>query len=761
MIDRIVKPDNHRPIAEVVLLKRFDRVLHYSVPEAFRDRLEPGMRVRVPFRTEWRTGIVIRRLRQTDVARVKPILDLPDSFPLLDRPMMALARWLAEYYVTGWGAAMKTILPPGLEIKAGRHYRMTEAGRKAVAGSFRAGDIGRQFLTALESAPRGLRLETLLNRIKTEKPSRRGERHRGSGPLSALVRKGWVEETQVLARRRSSSPEKETASRPPAPSVSPKPLSDPESAAASIPADLEPAVHSGRFAAIYLEGEPDRSRSAVTAVIVEMLRQSRAIIVLVPEIGRVSAWVERLRARVGDRVGVLHSGLSDRERRVEWEKARRGEVSIVVGTRLAVFAPMPNPGLIVVEDEQDPAYKQEESPRYHARDVAVLRATHHGALALLTGAAPSVETYANIQNGKYQAVPLNTQRAGLPMRPSVSIVNLADQPRGMFVSEELLAAVTARLYKKEPVVLLLNRRGFGTALYCRDCGVVVRCSRCHVATVYSKRTGRLSCPYCGTAADPPTACSNCRGTHLEILGAGTERVEEFFKTRFPTAGILRLDRDTVRPGDAAAAIDRLNRSEVDLIIGTQLLLSGPRMTRPGLIGLLLADGAFHLPDFRAGEQTFQLISRIMNFSGDGEVILQTYHPAHESIAWAVTGDPKEFYEKELAHRKALGYPPFVRLAAVTVKALNESKAEAAAQRLVEWLKRTVRSDDPRPGLQILGPAAAMRPRLRGKYRRQILIKAPDSRTLHEALASGLRAIRSESGRSNVWFEVDVDPQQIV
>jgi primosomal protein N' (replication factor Y) len=248
---------------------------------------------------------------------------------------------------------------------------------------------------------------------------------------------------------------------------------------------------------------------------------------------------------------------------------------------------------------------------------------------------------------------------------------------------------------------------------------------------------------------------------LEILGAGTERVEEFFKTRFPTAGILRLDRDTVRPGDAAAAIDRLNRSKVDLIIGTQLLLSGPRMTRPGLIGLLLADGAFHLPDFRAGEQTFQLISRIMNFSGDGEVILQTYHPAHESIAWAVTGDPKEFYEKELAHRKALGYPPFVRLAAVTVKALNESKAEAAAQRLVEWLKRTVRSDDPRPGLQILGPAAAMRPRLRGKYRRQILIKAPNSRTLHEVLASGLRAIRSESGRSNVWFEVDVDPQQIV
>ena len=751
------KPDSLRPIAEVVLLKHLDRVFHYSVPEALRDRLGPGMRVIVPFRTEWRTGIVTRRLRQADVAQVKPILDLPDPAPLLDRPMMALARWLAEYYVTGWGIAMKAILPPGLEMKAGRHYRMTEAGRKAIADSARKGDAGRQILTALDGAPRGLRLEALLARIKTEKPSRRGERHRASGPLSALVRKGWIEETRVLPRRRSLISGSDSVPQTPAPPVPPKPLSDPEGEAASLPAALDQAVCSGRFAAVCLEGEPERSRSAVTAVILETIRRGRSVIVLVPEIGRVSGWTERLRNRVGGAVGILHSGLPDRQRRAEWERARRGEVSVVVGTRLAVFAPVPNPGLIVVEDEHDPAYKQEESPRYHARDVAVLRAAHHGALVLLTGASPSVETYANIQNGKYQAVHLNDPR---PDRPTVRIVNLADQPRGAFVSDELLAAVTARLDKKEPVVLLLNRRGFGTALYCRDCGAVVRCSRCQVATVYSKRSGRLSCPYCGTAADPPTACPGCRGTHLEVLGVGTERVEEFFIARFPSARIVRLDRDTARPGDAAAVVGRLNRSEVDLIIGTQLLLSGPRPARPGLIGLLLADGAFHLPDFRAGEQTFQLISRILNFSGGGEVILQTYHPTHESIAWAVTGDPREFYEKELAQRRALGYPPFVRLAAVTVKALNESRAEAAAEQLAERLKQAVRSDGPRPGLQILGPAAAMRPRLRGKYRRQILIKAPDSRTLHEALQSALRSVRSAPGRSGVWYEVDIDPLRI-
>jgi primosomal protein N' (replication factor Y) len=523
-----------------------------------------------------------------------------------------------------------------------------------------------------------------------------------------------------------------------------------------MPIELEQAVHSGRFSAVCLEGDSERSRPAVTAAILETVRRGRSAIVLVPEIGRVSDWAERLKTQAGDAVGILHSGLSDRDRRAIWDRIRRGDVSIVVGTRLAVFAPVPNLGLIVVEDEQDPAFKQEESPRYHARDVAVLRAAHHGALALLTGASPSVETCANIQNGKYRAVPMNDSAPGRAAPSAVRIIDLTGLPWGTFVSDEFLAAVTARIEQKEPVVLFLNRRGFGTALYCRDCGAVVRCVRCRVATVYSKQTRQLNCPYCGTSAEPPTACPGCRGTHLEIVGAGTERVEEFFSARFPAARILRLDRDSVGPGDVAAAMERLNRSEIDLLIGTQLLLSGPRMTRPGLVGLLLADGALHLPDFRAGEQTFQLISRIRSFSAGGELILQTHHPAHESIAWAVSGDPKEFYERELALRKELGYPPFVRLASILIKAISESKADAVANRLAEQLKRTVGGT----GLQILGPAAAMRPRLRGKYRRQILVKAPDSRTLHEALQNALKAVRSEPGRSQVWLEVDVDPQRI-
>jgi len=753
MSDQKVERKDARPVAEVVLFKHLDRVFHYSVPEEFRDRLEPGMRVLVPFRNQWQTGFVTRRLHRADVAELKPILNLLDPIPLLDRSMMALARWLAEYYMTGWGVAMKTFLPPGLEVRVGSHYQITAAGRKAISESSRKEDSPRRILTVLEQSPRGLRLEALQGRATTGTPSRQS----GTGPLSrtlsALVRKGWVDETNVLPRPRLSRTPVVTSAAglrlPEGPIPTP----------ASLPDDLFQTAGSGRFETVCLEGSPERSRPEVLALISATIHRKQSVILLVPEIDRVSGWSARLENGLADMIGILHSGLSDRDRRLQWERIRRGDVSIVIGTRLAIFAPVLNLGLIVVEEEQDPAYKQPESPRYHARDVAVLRGAHHGALVLLTSTSPSVETYANIQGGKYRAVRLEGQRSGLTTPPAVRIVGMGGQSRGAFVSSELLAAVAERLEKREPVVLLLNRRGFGGALCCRDCGAVVRCPRCHVAMVYSKQSSQLTCHYCGTVTAPPPRCLQCRGTRLEIVGAGTEQAEEFFGGKFPSARIARLDRDTVRANAVSSAIERLNRSEIDLVIGTQLLLTGPRVTRPGLIGLLQADGAFQLPDFRAGEQTFQLVRRVLNFSSGGEVILQTFHPAHEAIAWAMTGDPREFYEKELAQRKALGYPPFARLAVVTVKSLSESRAQAVAQRLGEAIKRTVRWDDSRP-VQILGPAAAMRPRLHGKVRCQILIKAPNSRVLHEALRAGLSAVRTGSERAQVWFEVDVDPQRI-
>jgi primosomal protein N' (replication factor Y) (superfamily II helicase) len=754
------------PVAEVVLLRHFDRVFHYFVPEDIRDKLRPGMRVLVPFRNEWRTGIVTRRLRQADAApvKLKPILELLDSSPLLDRPMMALTRWLSDYYLTGWGLAMKTVLPPGLELKVSRLFRITEAGRRASEKSGHRGGPGWNLLKQLSGAPRGLRLETLIRRPAGRTPAYRARpdrRRRSSGVLAALIKKGWVEETRVLPHGRSAiSLNQDSCGTKTLPLYS----SRLETVSSLPPAALESILQAGRlgrFEVYYVEGDRHRSRSVSLAAVLESVRLGRSAIVLVPEIDRVSEWTRLLRERFGLEVGALHSELSDSRRRDEWARARNGGRSIIVGTRMAVFAPVPNLGLIVVEDEQDPSYKQEESPRYHARDVAVLRASHEGALAIVTASSASVETYANIQSGKYRSIPLPNQSFGHGTRPPVTVVNMAGRSRGIFISDEVITAVQTKLDQKEPVVLILNRKGFGTALYCRDCGAVSRCPRCQVAMGYSKKVQALICHYCGGKVVPPSACPQCRGTHLGIVGVGTEQVEEFLAARFSGARIERLDRDSARPEDVQAAIERLNGDETHIVIGTQLLLRAPRMKRPGLVGLLQADGAFYHPDFRAGEQTFQLVRAVVDFSAEkGEVMIQTVYPEHESITWAVAGSPGLFYEKELAARKVLGYPPFSRLAVVTVKAFDRSKAEAVAQRLSELLRTTIRAKERLPPYQILGPAPSMHPRMHGKFRCQILIKAPDSRTLHAALQSGLKAIRSGPGQSRVWFEVDVDPQRI-
>jgi len=767
MTDRDFNTIEPLPIAEVVLLRNFDLVLSYLVPQDLRGVLRPGMRVLVPFRNAWLTGIVTRRLRQTDTppAKLKAILELLDSSPLLDRPMMALARWLSEYYVTGWGLAMKAILPPGLDLKVSRKYRLTDSGRQKMSEPGGRIDPDWIILDRLSRTPRGLRLETLLRGIPSMRGGARIQHARfrqSSEALAALVKRGWIEETRLLPHHRSDifrkADETESLTQSHHP-MFPKqaPVMD-----APEPQRLFEAVQAAQFGAYWLEARPEEARSSLTSVILETVRSGRSAIVLVPEIDRVSEWTRILKARFGIEAGVVHSELPDGNRREEWDRARRGSRAVIVGTRMAVFAPVRNLGLIVVEDEQDLSYKQEESPRYHARDVAVLRASHEGALVLMSAISPSLETYANVRNGKYRALRPFELAVEVRPHPSVMLVNMAGRYRGEVISSELLEAVRTKLEHDQPVVLILNRKGFGAALYCRDCGGVSRCSRCQVTMAYSKKYHRLICQYCGERVDPPTVCTGCRGTHLGIVGAGTEQVEEFLSLRFPDLRIDRLDRDTASSADARAVIERLNAGGPCLVIGTQLLLKSARMTRPGLVGLLQADGAFYQPDFRAGEQTFQLVGRVLDFSDEkGEVIIQTAHPDHESIAWATTGNRELFYEKELAARQALDYPPCSRLAAVTVKSPDKSRAEEVARRFSDAIVNSIRTKSPAPDFKILGPIPAVRPRLHGKFRYQILIKASASRILHMALQAGLREARSGPRRSSVWFEMDVDPQRIL
>lgn len=737
-------------IAEVAVLRMGERLFHYSIPESLGGRVEPGMRVLVPFRSDWVTGIVTRRLSESPVRPLRSILKVLDREPLLDRPMMALARWVSDYYLSGWAAAIKAVLPSGMEVPVRRRFRLTEKGR--AAGTERKGRTG-PLIEALSLARRGRSLETLLRRF----------RKKGETPAAFLRWLTGLQRRGVLEELREVNPPKAMGASPIAPDrARPGPSfvvdSNPDSK------EMIQAVQARRFSPFFFQGNREEVRGALIPAVSEAVRQGRSALILVPEIDRIGEWTERLSAAGLDPVGVLHGGLSDRERQAQWALIRSGGARVVAGTRLAVFAPAADPGLIIVEDEHDAAYKQEESPRYHARDVAVLRASHQEACVVMTGPYPSMETHANIQKGKYRALHPESNPAPSP-RPSVRIIDRSGLKPGRILTEELEAEVAARLEKKNPVVLIINQRGFGGALYCPECGFVARCERCGVAMAFFKRKGCLCCPYCGRNAEPPERCAQCRGSRLRLVGFGTERVEDELKRRFPSARIARLDRDTGGAREAVLRSKELGAGELDLLVGTQLILRGPRPARPVLVGLLDADGAFHHPDFRAGEETFFRIARLLEFSGEGELIIQTSHPTHPGIAWARTGRTTDFYLSEMEQRRALSYPPSTGLAVVTIKAGTDAAASGAAARLYDRLtrsvpKRTGGDSGNDPALEILGPSPSVRPRLRGKYRWQILIKSPDRPMLHRLLRPAMEAGRSDPGPGRVEFEVDVDPLRV-
>ncbi|HEY5648605.1 MAG TPA: primosomal protein N' [Nitrospiria bacterium] len=749
-------------VGEVAILDRTDRVFHYTIPPEMQTRLLPGMRVLVSFRGEWKTGILVGRIPQAAVSSLKPILKPLDDIPLLSPPMLELARWLSEYYMAGWGAALRAVLPPGVEARIRKRVRLTPAGKKALQSRRTRSGETQSVLEYLLKRSGGFRPETVYRRTVLSRGSKKPPSFARflTTRINPLVRKGWLEITRELAddRLRIS---REGNQPPPGPSFS-------KGAGLTgrfIQKDderIRDALERRVFFAGFVPGT--RPFSWAPDVIERTLGLGRNVILLVPEIGVVRTWERRLKELGLGPVTVLHSDLSEARREACWQDLRRGKGGIVLGTRLAVLSPVNHTGLILAMDEDDPSYKQEEAPRYHARDLAVLRAAREKAVVLLSGASPSIETYSNIQSGKYHAL-RPADQAGPVGKPGDGekhdaapprIISLAGTSGKGPVTEELLKEISRKLEGKKPVLLILNRKGFGMALFCRDCGFVLRCPRCEVAAKFSGKKQTSSCPYCGWERPSPSVCDQCRGTRLAPLGFGTERAEAFLRERFPGARIGRVEGDVRGPSDTGKEMEKLRTGELDMVIGTQAVFNGPRPAPGTLVALVEADGAFHHPDFRAGEKTFRLISRLLSFSAQSEVVIQSFFPGHESISWAVDRNPEPFYESEIRQRRALGYPPFSRLAVVTVKSLVQKKARDAAQRLVEILAESAHGS----GTQVLGPAPSLRPRLFQKYRWQILIKAPDSPRLHRLLPEGLAALRAGRGLPGVWLEVDVDPVRV-
>ncbi|MBA3640530.1 MAG: primosomal protein N', partial [Acidobacteria bacterium] len=461
----------------------------------------------------------------------------------------------------------------------------------------------------------------------------------------------------------------------------------------------------------------------------------------------------------GERVAIQHSGLSDGERYDQWHRIRRGEVDVVVGTRSAVFAPVVNLGLIIVDEEHDGSYKQEETPRYHGRDVAVVRAQQAGALAVLGSATPSMESFYNAHSGRYHLVTLERRVLDRPMA-DVRIVDMraefATHGPDVILSSPLIEAIGVRLEKREQAMVLLNRRGFATVVFCRQCGHTLECPNCSVSLTVHKAIRRARCHYCNHATAIPTKCSECSGEFLEQMGFGTERIEAEIRAIFPDARVSRVDRDTVRrKGAITGMLSRFASGEVDILVGTQMIAKGHDFPRVTLVGVISADVGLGMADFRAGERTFQLLTQVAGRSGRGELrgeaYVQTIHPDHYSIRHACRQDYAGFFADEIAFRKEMKYPPAIAMINAVVKSATREGAMTDAADLVRAMRW---GGEP---YRILGPAPAPLSRLKGEYRAQFFVKGSHRGAMRKALVSALDS-RPEIRRRTI---VDVDPMSVL
>ncbi|CAB1128533.1 Primosomal protein N' [Candidatus Hydrogenisulfobacillus filiaventi] len=706
-------------VVEVVVeraVEALDRTLSY---EAGNLTVEPGMRVLVPLGRQRATGIVVARDTAAPPRPLKAVLAVLDDRPLLTPALLDLARWMTGRYRCYWPQALAAMVPGAVR----RGVRPApEDPPLLAAGAEPRGPVRARIWTLARETP-GLTLSELARR---------------AGVQPAVVRRLW--KAGGLAEADAPAPD-------------PPPLLTPAQEAA-----LEAARAAGRRP-LLLEGVTGSGKTEVYfALMADALAAGRQALLLVPEIALTPQTVERVRSRFGPRVGIWHSALSDGERVRTWNGVRDGSIPVVVGARSAVFLPFARLGIIVLDEEHESTYKQDDHPRYHTREVAEQRAGLEGARLVLGSATPSVETAWRARQGAMVRARLPARYHGRPL-PPVTVVDmraeLAAGNRSMF-SRYLLDGISRRLEQGEQVVLFLNRRGFASFYLCRDCGRAVTCPHCAVTLTYHASPSALRCHYCFHSEPVPAVCPHCGSRRIRHFGVGTEQVEEAVARLWPQARVLRADRDTVGTRSQYEALYyRFLHGEADILVGTQMIAKG--MDWPGvtLVGAVAADVGLNLPDFRAAERSFQLLVQAAGRAGrgdrPGEVVIQTYNPGHYAIEAAARYDYEGFLEQEIGFRRELGYPPFGCLWLVELRGPDAAAVAGAAQRLAEALRAQA------PGVTVRGPAPAPIPRLRGAWRQHLLLAAPDPGRLE---AAGV-ILAAQVPNPPVEMAVTVDPYHML
>jgi primosomal protein N' (replication factor Y) len=748
---------------EIVFDRPLDHAYTYAVPLELQDQIGVGKRVLAPFGKGDRhiVGFCVGVTEAKPDRKVKAILQVLDDEALLTEPLLKLTRWMADYYLCGWGQVLNAVVPAGVRKQAGtRLVPMLDLVPDALLPNPlpHFSPKQKQVLEFLKTHPSPMELREVM----------RGTGF-GNAPIKALVEKGYVRRKpgRVSTETRVSQAVNDVQT-----ALAERVIHQPfnlTSDQASVWGILEPFLIEGGFRPFLLHGITGSGKTELyLRAIEEVVRQGKVALVLVPEISLTPQTIAAFRGRCGD-VAVLHSHLHSAERSNHWRRIAEGRVQVIVGARSAIFAPARKLGLIVIDEEHETSFKQESTPRYHARDVAVMRARLENIPIILGSATPSLESWHNAEKGQYTLLTLPRRVADRPL-PQVKLIDLRHdrhpdkKPHGL--SPSLEQAMKHALKLGGQVMLLLNRRGFSTYLHCPACGQVEQCKFCDLSMTYHRERHITMCHYCGFEKPPPEKCSICGAGQVAYQGMGTEKLQAEIEAKFSDKIVQRMDSDTMkRPGSHERVLDAFRRGEIHILLGTQMIAKGLDFPNVTLVGVINADVGLHHADFRASERTFQLLAQVAGRTGRGElggyVYIQTWQPQHPSIALAVNHDYLTFARDEMQVRRLHNYPPFQRMARLIVRSRDEKAGNdyadllAAAFRLE--LDRRKRNAEP-ADLRLLGPAEAAVFRLKGYFRFHFQLHSASSATLHQVLRAVLPTVRGPSG---VELTVDIDPQDML
>ncbi|KFI04733.1 primosomal protein N' [Bacillus sp. BSC154] len=802
--------------AEVIVdvsTKNIDRPFDYKIPDHLKGMIKTGMRVIVPFGPRKIQGFVTAVKEASDLSgkSVKEVEDLLDLTPVLTEELMNLSSWLSDKTLSFKITALQAMLPAALKAKYEKElkiaygadlppqverlfsetktllysdipdhdtlkliqkhvqkgsidvtYKVAQKANKKMVRHIQANASKEELSKQAEELSRQAAKQQAILHFFTAEPE--GVKipaadlckktDASSATIKTLIQKGLLKESYEEVYR---DPYQDKMFK----KTEPLPLTDEQSAAfQSIRQTLDNDEHK----VFLLHGVTGSGKTEIYLQSIEkVLAKGKEAIVLVPEISLTPQMVNRFKGRFGSQVAVMHSGLSTGEKYDEWRKIHRKEVRLVVGARSAIFAPFENLGMIIIDEEHESSYKQEEMPRYHAKEVAIKRAEHHSCPVVLGSATPTLESYARAQKGVYELLSLK-HRVNHQVMPEVSLVDMREElrsgNRSMF-SVELMEKLEETISKGEQAVLFLNKRGYSSFVMCRDCGYVPQCPHCDISMTYHRYGQRLKCHYCGHEEPVPHTCPECASEHIRFFGTGTQRVEEELTKVLPNARVIRMDVDTTsRKGAHEKLLSAFGEGKADILLGTQMIAKGLDFPNVTLVGVLSADTTLHIPDFRSAEKTFQLLTQVSGRAGrhekPGQVIIQTYTPSHYSIQLTKTHDYETFYQHEMAHRREQSYPPYYYLALVTVSHEEVAKAAVTAEKIAHFLKANCGADT-----KILGPSASPIARIKDRYRYQCVIKYKQETQLSALLKKILEHYKREIEQKHVMISIDMNPYMMM